>query len=66
MQVRRQSDFFKIILIIFFWLGGKKCNKQSKELSKNRQLGCWGTNDHLGFTLYSSSNLFSHTPNGGR
>ena len=32
--------------------------------SENRQLGCWGFNDHLSFALYSSSGLFSHTPNG--
>src|SRR5882762_5557482 len=36
----------------------KRNDERSEELSENRQLGCWGTNDHLSFALYSSSGLF--------
>ena len=43
------------------------CDERSEELwvGENRQLGCWGSNDQPEFRFYSSSGLFSHTPNGG-
>jgi len=54
------------VKLVGYFRGGvyRRAKRGACVESENRQLGCWGFNDHLSFALYSSSGLFSHTPNG--